>query len=64
MGLAHDLELETTAEGVETQAQAESLRRIGCRVAQGFLFSPPVEAAEIDRMIGERVRFGVDAARS
>jgi diguanylate cyclase (GGDEF)-like protein len=35
------------AEGVETTEQAEELLRLGCRFGQGFLYSPPVEAAEI-----------------
>ena len=44
--LAHALELKTTAEGVETQAQCEVLQSLGCGQAQGFLFARPMSAAE------------------
>ena len=39
------------AEGVETAAQAERLQSLGCRLAQGFYFSRPVPAEEIQRML-------------
>ncbi len=39
--LAHALGLTVTAEGVETPAQAERLRRIGCDSGQGWLFARP-----------------------
>ena len=42
--LAHTLSLDVIAEGVETPHQLGVLRRLGCELAQGFLFSPPVEA--------------------
>lgn len=40
--LAHDLELDVVAEGVETIQQANRLRSLGCKTAQGFLYSRPV----------------------
>jgi EAL domain-containing protein (putative c-di-GMP-specific phosphodiesterase class I) len=40
----------TTAEGVETQAQQELLRALGCSEMQGYLFSPARPAAEIKRL--------------
>ncbi|HLF41510.1 MAG TPA: EAL domain-containing protein [Acidimicrobiia bacterium] len=42
IGLARDLGLATVAEGVETEAQLDGLRSLGCTSAQGFLFSRPV----------------------
>jgi diguanylate cyclase (GGDEF)-like protein len=39
------------AEGVETAEQAERLQSLGCRFAQGFYFSRPVPAEEIQRML-------------
>jgi EAL domain-containing protein (putative c-di-GMP-specific phosphodiesterase class I) len=39
--VAAALELDAVAEGVETEAQAEALRELGCPLAQGFLFGPP-----------------------
>ncbi|MBA8929670.1 diguanylate cyclase (GGDEF)-like protein/PAS domain S-box-containing protein [Kutzneria viridogrisea] len=41
VSLAHALGLTVTAEGVETPAQAERLRRIGCDAGQGWLFARP-----------------------
>jgi diguanylate cyclase (GGDEF)-like protein/PAS domain S-box-containing protein len=39
--LAHELGLAVVAEGVEEEAQLETLRRLGCDLAQGFLLAPP-----------------------
>src|SRR5262245_20003017 len=41
----------TTAEGVEQEWQRELLRELGCTEMQGYLFSPPVSAAEITRLL-------------
>ena len=50
-GLGHALGLAVIAEGVETVAQVELARSEGCTEVQGFLFSPPVGAAEIGWML-------------
>jgi EAL domain-containing protein (putative c-di-GMP-specific phosphodiesterase class I) len=42
--VATALGLDAVAEGVETEAQAEALRELGCPLAQGFLFGAPVVA--------------------
>ena len=42
----------TTAEGVETEAQREVLRKLGCNQMQGYLFSRPRPAAEIRQLLG------------
>ncbi|MEX1141608.1 MAG: EAL domain-containing protein [Thermoleophilaceae bacterium] len=41
----------TIVEGIETPAQLEELRTIGCPLGQGYLFSRAVAAAEVDVMI-------------
>ncbi|WP_025032767.1 bifunctional diguanylate cyclase/phosphodiesterase [Bradyrhizobium sp. DOA9] len=41
----------TTAEGVETEAQAEVLRQLGCSQMQGWLFSPAVPAAKLKQLL-------------
>ena len=38
------------AEGIETHGEHEFLRANGCRLAQGYLFSRPVPAAEIPEL--------------
>jgi EAL domain-containing protein (putative c-di-GMP-specific phosphodiesterase class I) len=50
-GLGKSLGIVTTAEGVETEAQFDLLRREGCTQAQGYLFSKPRPAAEVDAML-------------
>jgi diguanylate cyclase (GGDEF)-like protein len=45
--LARNLDIMTTAEGVETVEQFELLRLAGCRQAQGFLFGRPVPASQL-----------------
>jgi EAL domain-containing protein (putative c-di-GMP-specific phosphodiesterase class I) len=44
MALGKELDLTITAEGVETQAQAQVLGQAGCDQAQGFLFGAPITA--------------------
>ena len=45
--LAQILQLQTTAEGIETQEQADLLRNLGCEIGQGYLFARPLEAADV-----------------
>jgi EAL domain-containing protein (putative c-di-GMP-specific phosphodiesterase class I) len=45
------LHMETVAEGIEDSEQAATLRELGCDVGQGFLFSPPIPAAEFDAVV-------------
>lgn len=49
--LANGLGMQTTAEGVETSGQLESVRSEGCTEMQGFLFSKPRPAHEIAQLI-------------
>jgi EAL domain-containing protein (putative c-di-GMP-specific phosphodiesterase class I) len=49
--MARSLNLRTVAEGVETLDQVRFLRREGCHEAQGFLFSRPVPADDIGRLL-------------
>jgi diguanylate cyclase (GGDEF)-like protein len=48
--LAHALNIETTAEGVEETAQLMELRAHGCSSVQGFLFAEPMTAADVERL--------------
>ncbi|WP_287497044.1 EAL domain-containing protein [Pandoraea sp. CB10b_02] len=43
IAMAHSLGLRVTAEGVETQAQAQRLAELGCDEAQGYWFARPVD---------------------
>jgi EAL domain-containing protein (putative c-di-GMP-specific phosphodiesterase class I) len=51
VNLADTLELQTIAEGVETIDQLVRLRDLGCRMAQGYYFAEPGEAATITKLI-------------
>ena len=47
IALAHSLNLEVIAEGVETKAQLEFLRAVGCEYVQGYLIGKPMLANEM-----------------
>ncbi len=53
INLAHTLRLNVVAEGVETEGQYAFLRHYACDQMQGYLFSRPVPAAEIARIVKE-----------
>ena len=52
IALADVLEVDVTAEGVETPEQADLLIALGCERAQGFLYSRAVPAERIEEMLG------------
>jgi diguanylate cyclase (GGDEF)-like protein len=56
VGLGRSLGIATVAEGVETQEQFTLLRVAGCSQAQGYLFSRPVPAGELDFASPEELR--------
>lgn len=49
--LAHDLDMQVIAEGVETQGQYQILGRMGCQYAQGFYISRPLTVKEAERFL-------------
>jgi diguanylate cyclase (GGDEF)-like protein/PAS domain S-box-containing protein len=53
--LAKSLGLASLAEGIETAEQLEHLRQLGCDFGQGYFFSRPVDAREIERLYAEKV---------
>jgi len=53
--MAKTLGLSVVAEGVESEAQLKRLLALGCEEWQGHYFSPPVEAAEFERLIRQRL---------
>ncbi len=54
--LAHRLGLKVVAEGVETQAEYEALRSMGCDHAQGYLLARPLAAASLAKWVTDRER--------
>jgi diguanylate cyclase (GGDEF)-like protein/PAS domain S-box-containing protein len=51
IALAHNLKLAVIAEGVETEAQLDYLRRQGCDEMQGYFFSRPLAAPEFAQLL-------------
>jgi diguanylate cyclase (GGDEF)-like protein/PAS domain S-box-containing protein len=51
LALADQLGVSLTAEGIETEAQAERLQAMGCRQGQGYLFSRAVPAEKVGWII-------------
>ncbi len=62
VNLAAASNMTTTAEGVETERQMELLRELGCTEMQGYLFSPAIPAAEIQRLLLSRRKEAASAA--
>jgi diguanylate cyclase (GGDEF)-like protein len=52
-GLGRNLGMSTTAEGVETNEQLGRLREEGCTEVQGYLFSRPLPASEVPRLLAQ-----------
>jgi len=53
VSLGHNLGMVVVAEGVETAEQLRELKELGCDYAQGFLFSPAVEASAAEALLGD-----------
>ena len=53
VSMAHKLDLQVVAEGVETVEQRDQLLRYGCDVLQGYWFSQPVDAASFAGLLQE-----------
>lgn len=63
IGLGQSLGISTVAEGVESLAQVNLLRREGCDVGQGYLFGRAVAAAQVPKVVAElpsQWRIGAD----
>jgi EAL domain-containing protein (putative c-di-GMP-specific phosphodiesterase class I) len=53
LALAAALGIDAVAEGLETTDQLEDVRKVGCKLAQGYLFSRPVDEKAIMRLLAE-----------
>lgn len=51
LSLAHDLEFEVVAEGIETSEQLRFLRQHNCESGQGYLFSKPLPVEKMDSIL-------------
>ncbi|MEC7815443.1 MAG: EAL domain-containing protein [Pseudomonadota bacterium] len=62
--LAHNLGIQVVAEGVETEDQLAFLREHRCNLAQGYLISRPIPAADLERALAEGILFTGQTADS
>jgi diguanylate cyclase (GGDEF)-like protein/PAS domain S-box-containing protein len=51
--LGQNLEIDIVAEGIENEEQLWQLRTLGCKFGQGYLFSKPVNAVEVEKLFVE-----------
>jgi len=56
IGIAKKLDLEVTAEGIETEAQRELLVAMGCNYGQGYLLAMPAGVEQAEAMTQQRYR--------
>ena len=56
LALGKRLGLTVVAEGIETELQLKRLRELGCELGQGFLFSPAVEASQVESLLATGFR--------
>lgn len=54
IGLGETLKLRTIAEGIETPTQRAALLELGCNMGQGYHFSTPLSAKQLESILGEQ----------
>lgn len=64
INLARELGMTTIAEGVETEYQAQALRKMGCSVFQGFLYSKALPADDFVQFVNNSMRGNTHALQS
>jgi diguanylate cyclase (GGDEF)-like protein len=62
ISLAHGLNMDVIAEGVEDEETARALLRLGCYLVQGYLYARPLEAGGIKAYLSEFKNTRIDAA--
>lgn len=66
ISMAHAMQIDVVAEGVETLDQLEALRTLGCDFAQGYFIAAPMSASDISKLLADdaagRTLVGADLA--
>jgi len=60
--LAHSLDMEVVAEGVETEDQLDKVATLGCEYVQGYYFAKPLGAPLSEKLMQERSELQRDLA--
>lgn len=55
VSLGRSLNLQVTAEGVETEGQVQRLRALGCNNAQGYFYAKPMAASQVPQFLSKRM---------
>ncbi len=63
IAMAKSLNLVTVAEGIETCEQLCQLKGLGCQLGQGFIFSKPLTAADIESLLYQEKKFKFTACK-
>ncbi|RVU03979.1 EAL domain-containing protein [Novosphingobium umbonatum] len=64
VSLANALDMETTAEGVETMDELDLVHRLGCSHVQGYIFAKPLTAADALELVGKGLSMTPSGPRS
>ncbi|WP_082546293.1 EAL domain-containing protein [Agrobacterium cavarae] len=59
--LSRDLSLDCVVEGVETEDQLNMLTEMGCNLIQGYIYSRPLKAIDVQPFLDQQVRTDVVA---
>jgi EAL domain-containing protein (putative c-di-GMP-specific phosphodiesterase class I) len=57
IAMAHDLGMETVAEGIETITQLDYLKKLGCKYGQGFLLGRPLDHEGTEKLLMAPLRY-------
>ena len=57
INLAHALKIRVVSEGIETKAQLEFLRELGCDEIQGYLVSKPISHSQVETFFNKTIKF-------
>jgi EAL domain-containing protein (putative c-di-GMP-specific phosphodiesterase class I) len=64
VNLGESLHLQVVAEGIEEREQADQLRRMRSPLGQGFLFSRPVGAAQLEALLRDGKPLSAESVQS
>jgi diguanylate cyclase (GGDEF)-like protein len=56
LALSRDMGLDCIVEGIETEEEMAAVRKLGGMIVQGYFYSPPVAASELDRFFTTELR--------
>ncbi|NCJ08485.1 EAL domain-containing protein [Synechococcales cyanobacterium C] len=59
IGLAHTLNIDVIAEGIETRSHFELLLDLGCQYGQGYLFSRPLPANQMTQLLQQSAKLRI-----